>query len=124
MQTSRSKILSIILVIVLIAAGFYYYRQYSGSFSQVTSLVTEESAPPVGEDLLVLIQKLDYIKIDNDILASALFTTLVDTSVSISEEEKSKADPFAPLVSQTQTVQTNQTTIQNPLLKKLTPPKR
>lgn len=124
MQTSRSKILSFVLVIVLIIAGVYYYRKYSGSLTQVASLVTQENTPPVGEDLLILIQKLDYVKIDNDILASAVFTSLVDTSVSISEEEKSKSDPFAPLVTAPQNIQNTQATGQNPLLKKLTPPKR
>lgn len=123
MQSSRKKIIWLVLFLAIIFAGVYYYRQYGGSLIQVASVVTEQGTPPVGEDLLVLVQKIDYINIDNSVLASAVFTSLKDTSVSILQEEKSKPDPFAPL---TLTVQgsSSLSPTTNGAVKNIVPPKR
>lgn len=121
MQSNRQKILGFLLLIVIAVAGVYYYRIYGGKIVQVASLVTEESSAPVGEDILVLVQKLDYISIDDSVLASALFTTLRDTTIQITPEEKSRLNPFAPIGN---TVVVTPSTTTNPPQKTTTTTKR
>lgn len=121
MQSSRQKILGFVLVIAIAFAGVYYYKIYGDKLVQVASIVTEDNGAPVGEDILVLVQKLDYISIDDSILASAIFTSLKDTSVQINPEEKYRPNPFATIGG---AVVTPVNTTPNPPQKTTSTPKR
>ncbi len=95
---NRQKILTFIFIIALAIAGIYYYRLYGAKIIPVANLVIENNnSAPVGEDILQLVQRLDYINIDNSIFASALFTSLKDYSVQIVPGERARPNPFAPL---------------------------
>lgn len=97
---SRQKILSYVLVLVVIIAGIYYYNLYGGSlFSSDASsdISTDESGVAVGEDVLILVQKLDSTNINDSVFASPLFAALKDSSISVNSEEKFRLNPFAPL---------------------------
>lgn len=99
MQPSiRQKILSIILLLVLSAAAFYYYRIYGGSIGKVTEIIKAENTAPVGEDILVLVQKLNYVNIDDSIFSSPMFSYLKDYTVLVNVEDKSRPNPFAPII--------------------------
>ncbi|MFZ2523605.1 MAG: hypothetical protein WAW92_04440 [Minisyncoccia bacterium] len=98
----RQKFLIFILFILLIGAGVYFYDSQRGEIIQtVTDIVTEGIPEPVGEDILVLVQRLDYTSIDDSIFTSSMFTNLIDTSLVINTEEKSKPNPFASFVANT-----------------------
>lgn len=95
---NRQKIITAIFLIALALTGVYYYRLYGSKIIPVANLVIENNnSAPVGDDILQLVQKLDYINIDNSIFASALFTSLKDFSVQIVPEDKSRPNPFAPI---------------------------
>ncbi len=98
----RQKLLGFLLLVTLIGGGIYYYYSQGGELAQtVTDIVTEGIPEPVGEDILVLVQKLDYTTIDDSIFTSSMFTKLKDTSLIINAEEKSKTNPFASFVANT-----------------------
>lgn len=97
MQSNRQKILTYILTLLLVVAALYFYRRYSSSINNFAEIVTDESVVPVGEDVLAIVQKLDYITIDDSMFASPLFTYLKDTTVTIIQEDKSRPNPFAPI---------------------------
>ncbi|HEY0220607.1 MAG TPA: hypothetical protein VGC58_00080 [Candidatus Paceibacterota bacterium] len=94
---NRQKILTYFLIIVLLAAGAYYYNQYfSGEvISDIVNPDTESVI--VGEDILVLVQKLQSVTIDPSIFSNAIFTTLRDYAVPLNEENLSRPNPFAPI---------------------------
>ncbi len=94
---NRKNIIKILFLVTLAVTGVYYYRIYGSKLIPVASMVLNDSSAPVGEDILELVQKLDYINIDNSIFASALFTNLKDFSVQVVNGEKYRPNPFAPI---------------------------
>ncbi len=94
-SNKRQKILTYVLAIVLIIAGFYYYNLYSND--SVVDVISTDYTAPVGEDILLLVQKMDTVMIDESVFSSPLFKNLVDSTISVNQEEKSRPNPFAPI---------------------------
>jgi hypothetical protein len=105
-SNNRQKILTYVLVLVLIAAGYYYYNLYGGS-SITAGVVSTDYSAPVGEDILLLVQKMDRVNIDESVFTSRLFTNLIDSSISVNQEEKYRPNPFAPLGNNTASAQSS-----------------
>lgn len=86
------------LVVALVILGFLGYVVYTTIFSSEPVVVTEGvQVESVGQDILVLADKLNNIKIEKNIFSSPLFTNLIDTTVPINEEEKGRVNPFSKI---------------------------
>lgn len=82
---------------LVIIAGLGYV-----AFSTITAEIPvgEEGvlvAPPKGQDILILADKLEDVNIDKTFFSSYLFTSLVDITVPIIEESAGRANPFLPI---------------------------
>jgi len=91
----RQKILLGILGIVVLAAGFYYSNLWRSS--EVLTAITSTETTVVGEDLIILVNKLQNVKIEPAIFQDKLFMSLVDFSVPVNPENLSRPNPFAPI---------------------------
>ncbi len=98
MQKTSSKTSIIVLVIVLIAgAGLYFYM--SGTPADDGLLVEEGAvgsgdASAAGSRVLLLLNQISSLKIDNGFFASPVYSSLVDHTVPIYEQNVGKANPF------------------------------
>lgn len=92
---NRQKILLGILGIVVIVAAFYYSNLWRSS--EVLVAITSTETPVVGEEVLVLVNKLKNVTIDPTIFQDNLFFSLKDLSISISPENTMRPNPFAPI---------------------------
>lgn len=90
---SNFKKTIILLSIVLVLGGVIYFL-YFGTGTIFPSLTTEISDQPVGDDILVLVQRLKTVSIDQSVFSTALFTNLSDYSVPIFSESQGRLNPF------------------------------
>jgi len=96
-----SNITKIVVLIVLLAlAGGGYYLYSNGSIDIPTELITSDQTSVVGQDIIVLVSKLNSISIDTDVFSSVLFTSLKDISKMIDTESVGRPNPFAPIGSE------------------------
>ena len=85
----------LIISLGLLVLGFLgYYFLIKGS-TDVSSLITPSQNQTVGQDILVLVDKLKKISIDSSFLSSVLLNNLKDFSIPISSELQGRANPFA-----------------------------
>ncbi len=91
--TSKNILIPILLVLVLAFLGYYFF---SGGTSN-TVIVSDQSGAPLGQDILVLADKLNSLSIDPSVFSSALFTTLVDFNSSLIPEPQGRINPFAKI---------------------------
>ena len=101
-SSSMQKI--IILIGVMILLILFVYSLFFSKSGDV-NIVIDPNKEVVGEDILVLVEKLKKISINKSIFASVLFTNLKDYSAVLFPEQKGRPNPFAFVgqdVSQTQ----------------------
>ena len=89
---NTKKILIGLLVVLII--GFLGYYFIIKSSTPVEDLISSPSDQTVGQDILVLVNKLKTISIDSSFLSSALFTNLKDYRARINPEVKGRTNPF------------------------------
>lgn len=91
----RQKILLGILGIVVVIAIFYYSNLWKSK--DVITALTDSPAPAVGQEVLILVEKIKFVTIDPSIFQDSLFSSLKDISVQVSPENVSRPNPFAPI---------------------------
>lgn len=93
---NRQKILLGVLAIVVIVAVIYYSNLWkSTSVGEVLTMSGQEEV--VGQDVLVIVNKLRQVTIDPSIFSDPLFTSLKDISITINPENQARFNPFAPI---------------------------
>jgi len=95
-MNNNSNIIFIILTACAVAGGAWWYFFYdSGNLPSLTV----DSAPtnPAQAHFQTLVSQLKPITINTEILTNELFLSLQDLTTPITEEQKGRPDPFAPI---------------------------
>ncbi len=87
----------IVSVVILAVFGYVVFNAITSTEVPVSSDGTPVVTDLIGQDLLILVDKLETIKIDKAIFSSPLFTSLKDNSVAIQEEQKGRVNPFSQI---------------------------
>jgi len=94
----KNKVLLIVFSISVVAFLFY---QFGGVFKSATVSVIETS--PVDEaataEILTLLSQMQQAKIDTELFASSVWTSLVDYSVSLPTDTPGRPDLFGSTLS-------------------------
>ena len=90
---NTKKILIGLAVLVLGGLGYYFF--FSSSSTVPVGLLVPSDGQVVGQDVLVLVEKLRTISIDQNVFSEALFTSLQDRTVSLTPESQGRQNPFA-----------------------------
>lgn len=86
------------LIVSLIILGVLGYVVFTTIFSSEPPIVAEGvPVETVGQDILVLADKLNNIKIEKNIFSSPLFTNLIDNTTPIADEPVGRINPFAKI---------------------------
>ena len=96
MSLSKTQKILIGLGALVILGGVLYYFYYGSSSVPVDLLLPQESQA-VGQDVIVLVEKLNLISIDSSLFSSVLFTSLKDFTVALFPESQGKLNLFAPI---------------------------
>ena len=91
---TKKILIGVLVIVVLGAIGFYFFTQSGGDASVVTDILTPSDGQVVGEDLLVLADKLGALSIESSVFATPLFTNLKDNTAVITNEDKGRPNPF------------------------------
>src|SRR3990167_7153228 len=91
---STQKLL--ITMTILLALGFFGYEMFWKNPKHLAESA-DSSAEIVGEDILILVEKLRAVSIDQSIFSSILFKSLKDSSTAIISESKGRLNPFATI---------------------------
>ena len=95
LKSKKMLIGGVVLVIILFGALYYFYS--SNSSVPVDILIPQESQT-LGQDIIVLVEKLNSISsIDSSLFSSVLFTRLRDFTAILNPESQGKLNPFAPI---------------------------
>ena len=87
----------IVIPLLLIGAYFAYTQFFAADTSNPDGLVTDESGGILGQDILLMVDRLQGIAIDKSVFSGVLLTHLQDLSSTIIPESKGKPNPFAPI---------------------------
>ena len=93
---SQKMLIGGVVIVITLAGALYYF--YSGNSSVPVDLLIPGESQAVGQDIIVLIDKLNSISsIDSSLFSSVLFTNLRDFSAILNPESQGKLNPFAPI---------------------------
>ena len=92
---------------ILLVVGVLGYYFLSGSPTDVGSLLAPSDSQALGQDILILADKLKTISIDSSFLSGALFSNLKDLGVPLNPELQGRSNPFGSLGSETVQVTTS-----------------
>lgn len=92
---NTKKILIGLGVIILLGGLAYYFL--GNSSSVVIDIIAPSDTATVGEDILVLVDKLKAVSIDKSAFSGALFTSLQDYSIPLNPESQGRLNPFAQI---------------------------
>ncbi len=88
----------ILSLLILSALGFVVY---STLFTELEVPLDLDGNPVisnvVGQDLIILADKLESVEIKRDLFSSSLFTNLVDITVPVEEEVQGRINPFSSI---------------------------
>lgn len=98
MQQKSSKKTLIIIAIVIVLGGVSYFY-FTGTPKDDTALSvvgseTDSEAAIVGSRVLALLNQITSLKIDTALFQSPMYTSLVDHTVPIYEQNVGKDNPF------------------------------
>jgi hypothetical protein len=104
-QNNPNKVTFIALaIIIVVSLGIYFYYQgepVDGTGSLDTALVggSAESADArvVSDRIVTLLNQVNDIKIKTDLFQSAVYSSLVDYTITVPEENVGRSNPFAPV---------------------------
>lgn len=92
-SSNIKKIIIAIVVLLVLGVGGYMFL---GNASTIpVSVIVPQEDGAVGQDVLVLINKLKSASIDSSIFSSALFINLNNTSIPLNPEQQGRLNPFA-----------------------------
>lgn len=114
MQNTPSKSTPIILIVVVVLAvvGYYLYASGNQTVNNATSKIAaftgggdtaSSTDNGVGTDVLILLNRIQSIKIDPAFFTDQAYQTLVDYTVAIPTWNVGRDNPFAPLPGSTVT---------------------
>jgi len=83
--------------------GFMLYDYISQPVRAVDELVLEEQEGVISKNLLVVLDRIESIKLDEKFFENAAFLSLQDFSVVLTPEPTGRPNPFAPIGSGAQT---------------------
>lgn len=95
MNVTQSLQKIILSVIILGFVGFIAYNTIFGEIDITQADVDMPVPEAVGQDILILSDKLKTLKIETDIFSKPLFTNLIDTRAIIIEEPTGRPNPFS-----------------------------
>ncbi len=81
-----------LLILALAVASYFYFAK-----DDIANLDDLGDTEPLGQDILVLAEKLDTLSIDASVFSSILFTTLKDLSTPLTPESQGRPNPFAAI---------------------------
>jgi len=87
----------ILSVVILAIFGYVVFNTLTSIEVPVSSDGTPIVTDLVGQDILILADKLETINIDRAIFSSPLFKSLKDNSVVVVEEQKGRVNPFSQI---------------------------
>jgi hypothetical protein len=98
--TSKKNII-IIAIVILLAIGAYFYFTGAPSDKAISSLdagAADAAAADqlVGLQVVTLLNQLNSIHIDMALFNSPVYKSLVDHTVTVSEQNVGRPNPFAP----------------------------
>ena len=101
MSSLSPNVKKILIVLgTLIALGFLGYYFLIRSSTSVADLIVSSSGEAIGQDILVLVDKLKTISIDSSFLTGALFTSLKDFGTPLVPESQGRSNPFGSIGSE------------------------
>ena len=80
---------------VLLVVGVLGYYFLSSGSTDVGSLLAPSDGQVLGQDILVLADKLKTVSIDSSFLSGALFSNLKDIGTPLKLESQGRLNPFA-----------------------------
>jgi hypothetical protein len=90
---------ALIIIPVLLIAGYFAYTTFFGASESPDALVADVGGNGIlGQDILLMVDKLQGISIDKSVFSGPLLTHLQDFSSPIAPEPKGKSNPFASVV--------------------------
>ena len=89
---NKNILVPILILLALAVMAYFYYR---GGDTEMISLDQSADTGPLGQDILILAEKLNILSIDASVFSSVLFTTLVDWSLPLLSESQGRTNPFA-----------------------------
>ena len=84
-------------IVILVAVLLVVYIGYGLVTSTPDASAVDPNADTSSQDILSLVDRLSKISIDQSVFSSPTFTSLVDFSVGIINEDKGRPNPFAPI---------------------------
>ncbi len=105
---STQKIIVSLAIFLLL--GYVVYSTLNVDVSGTVSLDGQTIEAPVGQDILILSDKLESVNINKEIFSSEVFKSLVDISVEVSPETQGRVNPFAQIGTDGSTLGTNLST--------------
>ena len=95
-MNNKSNIIFIVLAASIVAVGAWWYFFYdSGNLPPLT--VDSPPTNPTQAHFQTLVSQLKPITINTEILTDDRFLSLQDLTTPITEEQKGRSDPFAPI---------------------------
>lgn len=97
------NILIAVGVLLLVFGGYYFWKNknpgedLSLSNLRVTSDFASSPGAQAGQQIISILNDLSQIKIDRGVFEHPVFMNLVDHTISVTEEDRGRPDPFAPL---------------------------
>ena len=89
---------TLIALVLFIGLGFLVYNLFINKRPEILiRLLDPENTETVGEDILILVEKLKVVSIDPSLFSSTLFTNLKDSSAVLTPESQGRSNPFAPV---------------------------
>mgnify|MGYP003418772689 CR=1 FL=1 len=105
--STQKMIVSLAIVLLL---GYIVYSTLTVEVSGTVGLDGQTIEAPVGQDILILSDKLESVNINKEVFSSEVFRSLVDISVQVSTESKGRVNPFAEIGNDGSTLSTNLST--------------
>ena len=87
--------MAVLGLLVLGALGYYFFLRSPDTTVISTDLIVPQEGEVVGQDILVLVDKLKTISIDSSLFSGALFSNLKDEGVILTPESQGRSNPFA-----------------------------
>ncbi len=87
----------LIVVITVLLAGFLGYNLLTATPDVSVYTDSMNNTDQAGQEILVLVTKMQSISIDGSIFSSPLFSHLVDFDVTPIPEPAARSNPFAPI---------------------------
>ncbi|MEK7095331.1 MAG: hypothetical protein AAB895_01675 [Patescibacteria group bacterium] len=96
--SSKKSIIALVIVIILVALGYFYFSgeptdESTSSLESENSLAAAASLADSAK-IIALLNQVNAINLDIDFFKSSAFTSLVDNTVVVPEQNVGRPNPF------------------------------